>query len=895
MDAALEVVGGKGRSLATMKTSGFPVPGGFIVTTAAYVRFVAENALQAHIAELAKPEIVGKAVSFESAASRIRALFDKAAVSDAMKTEIVHAYASMGTGEPAVAVRSSANAEDLAELSFAGQQDTFLNVRGADALVSAVRDCWASLWSARAMSYRHENGIDRSAVAMAVVVQDMVPSDVSGILFTANPATGERSEMIVNASFGLGEAVVGGQITPDTYLVDRGTLKAKETITGTKAQRVVSNDRQGTRLEDVAEDRRDVGTLSEAQLAQLCETAIEAEACFEGVPQDIEWAIADSKLWLLQSRPITHLPPAPLKNVGWELPEGFPAYAGVLARRKLSEHIPGPLSPLFEDIYVGRAIHEAQMRFMEGFEYDLTGVRGHYVVNGYVYMAGGRPPVSSKYEPWIRSIRNPGGRFTGPVPPKRVNPPTPEQTVARWREKQVPDYLALINEWASTDLATASDEQLLDGMNALADADAEYWFEGFLPVMLVARQTDSTFHGFLERNAPGEAFTSGQFLSGLESVAMAAEAGLWSIAERIRAEGLDELVVTTPASRLIDALQDHPSGVPVLEAIRRHLDENSHQIQSLDFCEPTTSEDPTLVLLNLKALVQDSYYDPEIRQALLTAKREEALERADAYFTGTVDVPPGPRARGGQTETRDANQEFHRLLEQAQRYYPLREEGLLYVGAGWPALRRLALALGSRLVAAGTLASPDEVFYLTNAELEDAMEARRQTRSLPAHHDEAVRRFELREARKRLRNPPQIPLPDIASGRAEGQSMGGVRITGGWVLGSVQMQNASDSRTLEGFACSPGQVSAEASVILSLTDFGKMKPGTILVCPMTTPAWTHLFSQAAGLVTDVGGILSHGSIVAREYGIPAVLGTGNMTERIVSGQRIAVDGDQGIV
>jgi len=496
---ALEAVGGKGRSLAGMTTAGFPVPDGFLLTAAAYRRFVDENRLQGKIVDLAKPEIIGNSESFESASERIRTLFGKATISDAIKDAIKQAYGSLGDDEPAVAVRSSANAEDLPDLSFAGQQDTYLNVQGAGAVISAARDCWASLWAARAISYRHEHGIDHDKVAMAVVVQLMVFSDVSGILFTANPATGERSEMIVNAGFGLGEAIVGGQITPDTYVVNRGALKAKKILIGTKEQMIVSDGQQGTRVENVPEDRRDTGSLSETLLADLGETAIKVEAHFEGIPQDIEWAVVDGKLWLLQSRPITNLPPAPLRDVRWELPEDFPAYAGVLARRKLSEHIPGPLSPLFEDIYVDRAIHEANIRFMEGFEYDLTGFKGHFTVNGYVYMTGGRPPLSSKYEAWMKSFRNPNEKFEGPAPLKRVNPPTPEQTVSRWREQIVPDYLALIEKWGSTDLDTASGEKLLEGINALADADADYWFEGFLPVMLLTRQTDSMFHGFLEK------------------------------------------------------------------------------------------------------------------------------------------------------------------------------------------------------------------------------------------------------------------------------------------------------------------------------------------------------------------------------------------------------------
>jgi len=494
---------------------------------------------------------------------------------------------------------------------------------------------------------------------------------------------------------------------------------------------------------------------------------------------------------------------------------------------------------------------------------DTTRVRAHYTINGYVYMPGGRPPL----KPDLTE-----------TPPRRRNPPIHEQIAAQWRDERVPAYLAVINQWRNVDLTAASHEQLLEGIRALATADVEYWFEGFLPVMLITRQTDSTFHGFLEKNAAGEEFTSGQFLTGLKSVAMEAEEELWRIAKLVRAKkALHDLVLATPVPRFMGTLRERPDGAEVLEAIKAYLAHYGHEIQTLDFSEPTAGEDPTIVLLNLKALVRNTEYDPAARQAGLARKRDEALKRADDHFSG------------------DMHDQFHRLLSAAKRYYHLREESLFYLGAGWPVLRRLTLELGRRLVEVGTLALPDEVFYLTNAELEAAMSTQTEARAMPEYHRRATDQFELREARKRLRVPPQIPLPDMEAGQEEGQGMGGMRIKGGWVLGSVQMLNEAGSDTLEGFACSPGQVTAEASVILSAADFGKMKPGTILVCPMTTPAWTHLFSQAVGLVTDVSGILSHGSIVAREYDIPAVLGTGDITQRIVSGQKIAVDGTKGTV
>ena len=201
---------------------------------------------------------------------------------------------------------------------LAGQQDTYLNVRGEDALIEAVRNCWASLWTPRAISYRHEMGIEQDAVAMAVVVQIMVPSDVSGILFTANPATGERSEMIINASYGLGEAVVGGHVAADTFIVERDSFSVKNTIIGAKEQKIVSDSDQGTRLEDIAEGERDQTSLPESALKELAALAVSVEEIFGGLPLDIEWAIHADRLWLLQARAITNLPPSPLRDVRWE-------------------------------------------------------------------------------------------------------------------------------------------------------------------------------------------------------------------------------------------------------------------------------------------------------------------------------------------------------------------------------------------------------------------------------------------------------------------------------------------------------------------------------------------------------------------------------------------------
>ena len=528
-ESSLELLGGKGRSLAKMSTAGMAVPGGFQLTTAAYRGFVTDNNLQDRILELARPELINGRVSFESASESIQQLFGATNLSEEFIAEIREAYAALDGSDPAVAVRSSANAEDLPDMSFAGQQDTYLNVRGEEALLTAVRNCWASLWTPRAISYRHQMGIEQADVAMAVVVQLMVPADVSGILFTANPATGERSEMIINASFGLGEAVVGGQVTPDTFVVDRETLTAKETLIGTKEQQIVSDGAQGVRLEEISKSERDKSSLTAEELKELASLALDVEKQFDGVPQDIEWAFSDGKLYLLQSRPITSLPPQPIED-NWEPT----APAKFMVRRQIVENMPDPVCPLFEELYVieglmlemvgGSVDSEEWKQCMDGPLYTtVNGVayqRMDWKISKFRIPGVNYEPETSieedyqaqieEYKEASRSAEQAGmaehdmelflaslsaedraafdemaagqdpealsQRLTVPESDtvrfyahNRTQPC--DQLISDWKERALVDLSATIDEWKNVDPATASDEQLLDGIRALGHAE----------------------------------------------------------------------------------------------------------------------------------------------------------------------------------------------------------------------------------------------------------------------------------------------------------------------------------------------------------------------------------------------------------------------------------------
>ncbi len=916
-DDSLEVVGGKGRSLAKMTNAGFHVPGGFQVTTAAYRSFVADNNLQDQILEFAKPAVVEGRPSFEQSSTNIQGLFAEIELAEEITSEIRAAYESLD-GEPPVALRSSANAEDLPGLSFAGQQETYLNVTGADAVVAAVRNCWSSLWTAQAISYRHQNGIDQDSVAMAVVVQIMVPSEVSGILFTANPATGERNEIIINASFGLGEAVVSGQVTPDTYIVDNANKTVKETMIGPKEQKIISDGAQGVKMEDVSASERDQSSLSDDMLTELIETVLKIEALYDGLPQDIEWAFSNGKLHLLQSRPITNLPVQPIEVEWIPTPP-----AKTLVRRQIVENMPDPVCPLFEQLYMteGLEMPRKDKSVMVG------GGPLFVTMNGFAYQRADWPQLQPKKKKESKEVTDddleeqdnrlaklaaalntPDDKvakqeehdmelMVADLPKEdrrafsefqasqniddlahQVTMPRSgtsvymfasktdfnDRQLAEWHDETMPRLRGVGEKWAKLDLATASDEELLAGIIEMGHEEGNYWSSNASHTFGVAKSTDSHLQDFLATHLPDHNYISGQFLSGIESKTMQANRDLFEIAKLIRAsEELTYLVIVTPAQFLMDALREHADATAVVEGIDQYLDAYGHQGYSMDFVEPTQIEDPSALFATIKAMVQDEDYDPKNQEIKAAAIREQKFSEVSELLSGIEYW------------------QFRYRWWLARKYNYIREEVAFYFGYTWKVLRPMASELGRRMVEAGTFLLPEDIYFMVTDEIEQAIEARKSGKALPELGKLAAKRRELREARKRHHPPGTVP--------EEASNVPGIKFK------ETQIKNDENSDTMRGFAVSSGRITAPASVILGPTEFDKMAPGSILVSPLTTPAWTQLFAHAVGLVTDMGSILAHGSIVAREYGIPAVLGVGNGTKRIKHGQMITIDGDAGTV
>ena len=919
----LEVVGGKGRSLSKLIQAGFSVPDGFLVPTETYRRFVVDNNIQEEILGLAKPSISDGVLSFEQAAVDITKLFSASDISADQSNAITKAYSDL-SGKPAVAVRSSANAEDLPDLSFAGQQETFLNVFGATEVVEAVKRCWASLWTAQAMNYRHEMDIDNRHVAMCVVVQEMVLSEVSGIIFTVNPVTGDRSEMIANSSYGLGESVVSGQVTPDTYTVDRESLKLKKTVIGEKALQIVSSRGQGTKIEEVEEEQRALASFSEVRVKELAKLALSVESLFEDIPQDIEWASIADQILLLQSRPITNLPP-PKAECDWPEIPGAQLY-----KRMASEVMPDPLSPLFEDLYL-KGLYDTQT-WPDDWEWKRSFTRNYLsnfiiaTVNGYafqaIYIAQGdeaRAHWTGVQEQrgkisWYRAfsevfrspklenldkvdVNNSGGAdrmrllFAIKDTPQRwiwylfqwSRAFIKAEAVTRWRSRNLPRYLSKLNQWREVEPKEASEQTLLEGIKALTLAEARYWHV-LRAIIGAAKIADQMLHNFLVSNAPDLKVSSGTFLSGFESDTLVAERDMRAIAKQIRANPLIyELIIVTPAGSFLDKLIAHPEGSAVLKAINQYLETYGKQVFNLDFVEPSLIEAPLPFVINLKAMVRHSGFDLAARQRDVKRKRRMKWLETLRYFLFRKTKKEIQGWAGSAPVSRWALAEFIRLYWTARINYPTREKAIFYMGLAWSLVRPFSIELGHRLVAAGLLEKDNDIFYLTSDQLQQAVDAIVNDESMPQLKDQAKIQYDLREWRKRLEQPAAIPEENQLAWAGNNKSFDTIKI------------NTKEAEVISGFAVSPGNITGIASVIMSHEEFGRMEPDTILVCPLTTPAWTQLFPYASALVTDIGSITAHGSIVAREYGIPAVLGTGNATRIIKHGQQIQVNGDTGEV
>jgi pyruvate,water dikinase len=779
----LGLAGGKGANLGELVSLGLPVPRGFVVLTSGYRKAVAD----AGLAEWSRAE------------GELRSAIEAIDVPAELRHDILAAYDEIGGGP--VAVRSSATAEDLPGATFAGQQDTYLGVVGPDAVVDAVKRCWASLWSDRAVDYRRKRSLDSTEVAIAVVVQKMVPAQTAGVLFTANPVSGRRDELVVEASSGLGEAVVSGLVTPDRYLLDpSGALR--DWRAGAREVVITSDTAGGTTT--AAGTAPTEPTLPTAALVRLADLG-SAVARHFGRPQDIEWAYADGEIALLQARPMTALPPPPMR----------------LNR----------LQRIFAAFFV-------EMLTVRPYPLDVSSWLAHgplRMVERMADSAGLRMPELAKILPEQDGVVT------------HLVPPTPRPTIrvlgtplrvlrrvlrfdpARWqRDPRFLDYQARMDNFAVLDVAQQSWSELLraaDEVMDLSDVVTQLRID-YLPragLQTLRLRLVLALLGRLQL-APG-------LMAGTRTRTSDANDALSALADRIRSDAR--------LRRLLEADElatDPEFGAELAEFLREYG--HRETVSPLLVSAPTWQDSPAVVMGLLKALVDGPPAKPVENRA-----QEELLAHR---------MLRGERLRGLVL----------RAVENARTAIAVREDTHFYLTRPLPVLRRVLLELGRRLVVDGVLDTPEEVFHLR---LEELRAGERSTTGLrSAVLARAVRRDELAGVRMFDRSA-------VFPATEDGESL------------------------VVGTGASGGSATGPVRVIHDASGFGSLRTGEILVCGYTNPAWTPLFRRAAAVVVDTGGIASHAAIVAREYGIPAVMGTVDATTRLTDGQLVTVDGDRGRV
>ncbi|WP_224048347.1 PEP/pyruvate-binding domain-containing protein [Arthrobacter sp. NicSoilB4] len=875
-------VGGKAANLGELMRSGLPVPAGFCLTTEAYRRATASAGLDvvhADLAGTAPDDLAGIARLAAAARRLVRAADIPADIADAVRS----AYTALGTDVP-VAVRSSATAEDLPFASFAGQQDTFLNVVGIDAVLAAVRQCWASLWTDRAASYRATHGISPSTVSLAVVVQRMVDAAVAGVLFTANPVTGRRHEAVVDASPGLGEAVVSGAVNPDHFVVDSGTQKILERRIGSKSVAIRPLPGGGTeRVEQYGSASQPC--VNDAQLLALERLGRRAELHF-GAPQDLEWAVDGGGVpWLTQSRPITTLYPLPERR---RVREGTRVYLCF----SLAQGLTRPLTPMglagFRLIAssVARAAnfdvpapHDGPPPYVQAGQrlfFDLTPVVRSAVGRAIVprvfdvmearsaavlrrLFTDPRLSVTSR-SPW-RVLRH-----VGPVAARARVPETllralfrPEAALRRAERFGERFRAALVVPAGSTPV------QRLDHVERILGHELFPVVPNILPLPALGFALLAGAGRLLGHGAGTGALQP--VLRGLpNNVTTEMDLALWQLAAAIRADAA--------AAAVFDGAVIDGAGVPALarryrarelpavvqSGLAGFLARYGHRaVAEIDLGMPRWSDDPSHILGVLANYLRldDPGLAPDRQFSKAEREAEAQVERLAAAA--------GERGRLRAALVRAA-------LKRTRMFAGLRELPKYHIVEALAAVRGQLQVIGTELAAAGRIGEADDVFFLDLVETRDGLAGR------PLQHLVAQRREDYQQELGR-RHIPRVLLSD------------------GTVPEALQAGTAGEAGTpglLTGTPASAGTVTARARVILE-PQGARLEPGEILVAPSTDPGWTPLFLTAGGLVMEMGGPNSHGAVVAREYGIPAVVGVPDATSLIATGHSITVDGAAGTV
>jgi rifampicin phosphotransferase len=807
------LIGGKGANLGKLLNSGMPVPPGFCVTTHAY------NKLLQELDSWMQMDYLLNDLPLAEASEKIRWMIEKAQMPEPVMNSIKEAYANLGNGYEVVAVRSSATAEDLAEASFAGQQDTYLGIQGSESLIQHIQLCWASLWTERAISYRSRNKFSNQTVSLAVIVQEMIFPEVSGVLFTVNPINNRKEEMLVNASYGLGESVVSGRVTPDTFRIKCSKrFKVLERVRGSKSVRIDYKPGKGTLESLVSDEDRKRFCLNESLLKELCKMGQKVERLY-GFPQDIEWGIENGQLYLLQTRPVTS------------------TVQGLMNSQKLNriqqiilndlfEHYPDPPYPLDYE-----AVTSSYQQLLDALNvYGVVLPRSNEIIR-----------------------LDPDG-----IP--SINPPRPTPNLRilavfwklhrmmkfdtnRWFKQQLPPLSREINELKGTEISSLENLGLVNFIGRAVNITSCVGEIRFSEAIIPAIIRSALIKLFLKIKAETRHFSVLDLLVDLEYKTAVIDRDLQRLAEQADKLPQAKAILLDPTVESpLDDLKNNIDGQKFLQYLERFIAEHGARTMKvyLPFSNRAWSEEPSVLLSSVAVILKSGVFRMES-----SSNSSQLLQRISSLLPKVL------------------RRSFITNVEKYRAGHMVRESTLYTIEEAFLLARRGVDEAADRLHEGGYLSHKEHVIYLTLNELYDSLTGK--------------------------------IMPDEVYSMVIRRSQARPKAHSSWRCQLQMNRQVNGEAALNGLPGSPGFASGPVKIILGPNEFSKLEQGDVLICPYTDPVWTPLFILATAVISDTGGPLSHAAIVAREYGIPAVLGTQDATKIFKDGDHVFVDGNRGLV
>lgn len=843
----LMLAGGKGANLGELsRIRGIQVPEGFCITTEAYKK-INSRELDHLLDELTRFKAEDRK-QISAVSAKIRTIIESTPIPADIAEEIADELAKFDEKD-AFAVRSSATAEDLPAASFAGQQDTYLNVTGKAAILQHISKCWASLFTDRAVIYRIQNGFDHRQVYLSVIVQKMVFPQASGIMFTADPVTSSRKVLSIDAGFGLGEALVSGLVSADCYKVQDDKIVDK--IIASKKLAIHPLTEGGTETQPVNPDQQKAQTLTDQQILQLARTGRQIEAYF-GCPQDIEWCLADDIFYIVQSRPVTTLYPIPEAD-----DQENHVYISVGHQQMMTD----PIKPLGLSFYL--LVTPAPMR--------KAGGRLFVDVSNMLASPAGRKTLldsAGKSDPLIkdalmtvmertdfikqapddadkvpRSLRPQPQIENDPAIAAElisINQASVETLKQNIRAKSGPELFDFILE----DIRELK-RILFDPQNVaviMAGINAASWINEKMEEWLGEKNAADVLSQSVPNNITSE--------MGL---------ALLDVADAIRPyPAVIDYLQHSRDDNFRDGLEKLDGGLEARSAIDAYLDKYGMRcVGEIDITRTRWSEKPAtlipMILSNIRNLA------PNASQQRFEQGRQEALKKEHELLDRLKQLPDGGQKAG----------EAKHMIDQIRNFAGYREYPKYGIVSRYFVYKQALLKEAAQLVQAGIIDEKEDIYYLSFEELHETVRTGKLDGQIIPQRKEAWKRYE-------KLTPPRVITSD-----------------GEIITGRYKRENLP-ANAIIGLPVSSGVIEGRARVILDMED-ADLEEGDILVTTFTDPSWTPLFVSVKGLITEVGGLMTHGAVIAREYGLPAVVGVENATRLIKDGQRIRVHGTEGYV